>query len=124
MSGEQPLGRFRRGVRWQHDLPDTRQRFLAHIRLGLWQRQSLPVLRDKEDFHIAVGFFFAHGDRDAGNVQIVCPQPSPYYLATLPSDKPKFTAAHVAVEAPFDPPEAPGVRHFVRRNVRLEGGTA
>ena len=122
MSGGQPLGRFRRGVRWQHDLPDTRQGFLAHIRLGLWQRESLPVLRDEVDSRVAVGICFEHSDRGAGDVQVVCPQPSPYYLAALPSDKPKFAAADVAMEAPFDPPEAPGVRHFVRRNVRLEGG--
>ena len=73
---------------------------------------------DEEDGGVAVGLGFEHGDGGAGNPEIRRPQPLPYYLAALPSDKPKFAAADVPVKGAFDPLEAAGVRHFVRRNVR------
>ncbi|MGO8926039.1 MAG: hypothetical protein ACLQU3_03965 [Limisphaerales bacterium] len=89
---------FRRGGNGQNG---TAHDGLCNARCAEIEQEDAPEL-------VATTVGVEHGDRDAGDVQVGSPQPSPYYLAALPPDKPKFAAADLAVEAPFDPPEVPG----------------
>jgi hypothetical protein len=74
-------------------------------------------VHEEGNLHIPVVVGATLSDCGPSDPEVRRAQPLPYYLATLPSDKPKFAGADVPLNAAFDPPEAPGVRHFVRQNV-------
>jgi hypothetical protein len=108
-------------IRVDEDLTNTPERLIALGRCVVGQDLHLPV-DDKGNFVVAVNVRAHNGYGGASDPDIRRSQPLPDYLTIPPSDKPKFAAAEVAMDAPFDPAETPGVRHFVRQKVRRRGG--